>query len=143
MFIGHRDTPESLKNVLLDVIERYVTEFQVDEFFVGHYGNFDRLAAAAVRCVRERYPQIQLIELTPYYSASPHNSLWEGIDGTFYPPGMENVPKRVAIVRANRYMVEHCDYLIAYAKVPGNAKSLVDYARIRTGIHVENIAIQI
>ena len=29
----------------------------------------------------------------------------EGFDGSFYPEGMEKVPRRVAIVRANRYMV--------------------------------------
>ncbi len=43
-----------------------------------------------------------------------------GFDGTFYPPGMETVPKRAAIVRANRYMVDHSDYLIAYAWHPAS-----------------------
>lgn len=52
-----------------------------------------------------------------------------GFDGTFYPPGMENVPRRFAIVRANRYMVDHVDYLIAYAWHPAsNARNLVEYA---------------
>ena len=44
-------------------------------------------------------------------------------------PGMETVPKRAAIVRANRYMVNHSDYLIAYAWHPAsNARELVEYA---------------
>jgi len=42
---------------------------------------------------------------------------------------METVPKRAAIVRANRYMVEHSDYLIAYVWHSGNAWDLVEYAR--------------
>ncbi len=55
-----------------------------------------------------------------------------GFDGTFYPPGMETVPKRAAIVRANRYMVDHSDYLIAYAWHPAsNARELVEYAQRR------------
>ena len=29
----------------------------------------------------------------------------QGFDNTFYPPGMEKVPRKLAIVRANRYMV--------------------------------------
>ena len=51
-------------------------------------------------------------------------------DGTFYPPGMETVPKRAAIIQANRYMVEHSDYLIAYVRHSvSNAWDLVEYAR--------------
>jgi hypothetical protein len=33
---------------------------------------------------------------------------------------MEKVPKRVAIVRTNHYMVDHSDYLIAYAWQPAS-----------------------
>src|SRR5699024_5913754 len=51
-----------------------------------------------------------------------------------YPPGMESVPRKVAIVRANRYMVDHTDFLIAYAWHPAsNAKNLLEYARKREG----------
>ena len=34
--------------------------------------------------------------------------------------GMETVPKWVAIVRANRYMLEHSSYLIAYVSHPSS-----------------------
>jgi len=45
---------------------------------------------------------------------------------------MEQVPKKVAITRANHYMVEHSDYLIAYAWHPAsNAWNLLEYARKR------------
>ena len=44
---------------------------------------------------------------------------------------METVPKRAAIVRANRYMVDNSDFLIAYAWHPGNARELVEYAQRR------------
>ena len=51
-----------------------------------------------------------------------------------YPPGMENVPRKVAIVRANRYMVDHTDFLIAYAWHPAsNARDLLEYAKKREG----------
>lgn len=52
----------------------------------------------------------------------------DGFDGTYYPPDMEQVPRRVAIVRANRYMIDHVDYLIAYAWHPASsARELVEY----------------
>ena len=38
----------------------------------------------------------------------------------------------IAIVRANRYVVDHVDYLISYAWHPAsNARELVEYARKR------------
>ena len=43
---------------------------------------------------------------------------------------MERAPRKLSIVRANRYMVDHADYLIAYAWHPAsNARELVAYAR--------------
>lgn len=45
---------------------------------------------------------------------------------------MENVPRRFAIIRANRYMVDHSDYMIAYCRAPeSNTRNLLDYARKR------------
>ena len=55
-----------------------------------------------------------------------------GFDNTFYPHGMEKVPRRLAIVRANRYMIDHADYLIAYVWHPGsNARNFLEYAQKR------------
>ena len=56
----------------------------------------------------------------------------DGFDGTFYPPGMESVPRKAAIIRANRYVVDHVDYLIAYVWHPAsNARELVKYSQKR------------
>lgn len=45
---------------------------------------------------------------------------------------MESIPRKIAIVRANRYVVDHVDYLIAYAWHPAsNARELVEYAKRR------------
>ena len=45
---------------------------------------------------------------------------------------MESVPRKIAIVRANRYVVDHVDYLIAYAWHPAsNARELLEYAKRR------------
>ena len=111
---------------------------------VGHYGGFDRLAASAVREAKKRHPEITLTLLLPYH---PHDQLIpvpEGFDGTFYPPGMETVPKRAAIVRANRYMLEHSSYLIAYVSHPSSGSREVLEAALRRQkhglIHVTNLA---
>ncbi len=139
-FIGHRETSDSIFPALVQAVERHVTEYGVTEFIVGHYGNFDRLAARAVLKAKERHPQVTLFLLLPYHPADRPIPAPEGFDGTFYPPGMERVPKRAAIVRANRYMADHCDFLIAYAWHPAsNARDLVDYAQARDTVQVDNL----
>lgn len=127
-FIGHRDTPEEIRPLLLQTIEKHISEYGVTEF-VGGYGAFDRLAAWAVISLKQQYPQITLSLLIPYHPAERPIETPPGFDDTYYPPGMEKVPRKLAIVRANRYMVDHVDYLIAYAWHP--AGNLVEYARKR------------
>lgn len=76
------------------------------------------------------HPEVELTLLLPYHPAKKPVQKPEGFDSLFYPPGMEKVPYRAAIVAANRYVVDHVDYLIAYAWQPErNAKALVEYAQ--------------
>lgn len=131
-FIGHRETGEELLPSLTAEVERHITEYGVENFVVGNYGGFDRLAASVVKAAKEHHPEIVLTLLLPYHPYDRPMKLPAGFDGSFYPPGMETVPKRAAIVRANRYMVDHSDFLIAYAWHPAsNARDLVEYAQRR------------
>ena len=131
-FIGHREASGELLPILKQVIEKHISEYGVTEFVVGRYGGFDRLAAHAVIQLKEKYPYIMLSLLIPYHPAEKPIDIPPGFDNTFYPPGMEKVPRKLAIVRANRYMVDHVDYLIAYTWHPAsNARDLVEYAKRR------------
>ena len=116
----------------MEAIEQHIVEYGVTEFIVGNYGGFDHMAAKAVIAAKERHRGITLSMLIPYHPAERPIKLPSGFDNTFYPPGMEKVPRRFAIVRANRFMVDHVDYLIAYAWHPAsNARDLVEYAKKR------------
>ena len=118
--------------ILRRIVEKHISEYGVTEFIVGGYGNFDHLAAKAVISLKQKYPQIILSLLIPYHPAERPVETPSGFDNTYYPPGMEKVPRKLAIVRANRYMVDHVDYLIAYAWHPAsNARNLVEYAHNR------------
>lgn len=131
-FIGHREASKEIYPVLYAAVEQHIVEYGVTEFIVGHYGGFDCLAASAVKEAKRFYPEVRLTLLLPYHPAERPIPMLEGFDGTFYPPGMESVPRKVAIVRANRYVVDHVDYLIAYAWHPAsNARELVEYAKRR------------
>lgn len=139
-FIGHRDALESVVPALQAVVERHITECGVTAFMVGHYGNFDRLAATAVIAAKAAHSQITLTLLLPYHPAEQPIDVPCGFDDSCYPLGLENVPRHVAIPQANRYAVEHADYVIAYARyTASNTCRIVEFAQKR-GVPVDNLA---
>ena len=131
-FIGHREAPDALLPMLEEAVERHIVEYGVTDFMVGNYGQFDALAARAVIDAKKRHPEVTLTLLLPYHPFDRPIPTPEGYDGTFYPPGMETVPRRAAIVRANRYMVDHSSHLIAYVwHTASNARDILEYAQRR------------
>lgn len=145
-FIGHREAPDDLLPILQETVNQHIEDYGVAEFVIGHYGSFDHLAAKAVIAAKQLHPEITPSLLIPYHPAERPIKTPESFDNTFYPPGMEKVPRKLAIVRANRYMVDHADYLIAYAWHPAsNVRNLVEYAEKKSekgAIAVTNIAQQ-
>lgn len=129
-FIGHCETSDKLFPILQDAVKKHIEDYEVTEFIVGNHGNFDRLAATAIINAKQLYPEIILSLLTPYHPAERPIKKPNGFDNILYPYGMETVPRKLAIVYANRYMVNSVDYLIAYAWHPAsNAQELVEYAK--------------
>lgn len=137
--IGHRDAPEEVFPLLRAAVERHIVEYGVTSFLVGHYGGFDCMAAQAVREAKRTHPEVRLTLLLPYY---PYPA--QDYDGTWYPPGMETVPKRLAIVRANQKAIRQVSHLICYdAGWPGKTRDFVALARRleKKGLlRVENLA---
>ena len=111
-FIGHREANERVLPALEQAVEQLIVESGVTDFVVGHYGAFDGMAAKVIKAAKKRHPEVTLALLLPYHPFDRPTPVPKGYDSTFYPPGMENVPKKYAIVRANRYMVDHSGYLI-------------------------------
>ena len=144
--IGHHDAPDKLTLLLTAAIEQHITVFGVTECIVGYYGGFDRLAAKALAAAKERHPGIVLLVLSPYHPTECAVSMPDGFGDVLYPSGMENTPHRYAILRVNRYMIEHSDYLIACARYPGsNTRRLFEYAEklSRDGrLHIVNLSVE-
>ena len=134
-FMGHREADERLLSRLEQTVEQLITEANIRYFYVGGYGGFDRISAIAVKKAKQRHPDITLMLVLPYHPAERPVETPDGFDGTFYPDGLENVPKRYAIVRANRCMVETCDWLVCYVRHgASNSRNLLEYAQRRARI---------
>ena len=80
-FLGHRDAPDSIRDTLDEAIERHITEYGVTEFFVGHYGHFDRMAQSALVRAKSRHPEINICMVIPYHPAERPIPAPEGLTG--------------------------------------------------------------
>ena len=129
-FIGHREADERLLPKLTAAIERLITEEQVSFFYVGGYGGFDRIAATAVMRMKLQHPEITLMLILPYHPGERPIETPNGFDGTYYPEGLEKVPRRYAIVRANEIMAKQSDWLISYVRHgASNSRRILEYAQ--------------
>lgn len=136
-FIGHRDAPESLLPEVRAAVEGLILREGVTDFYVGSRGSFDRMASGAVLGLMGAYPQVRLYRVLAYLPAGGAGETPPGFTGTVYPEGLELVPRRYAILRANRAMADSCDFLVAYAPYEtGNARRVLDYARRRGRIRI-------
>lgn len=108
-FFGHRDCPDNIREKLREEIERLVTRHKVDTFYVGTQGAFDRLVYTALCNVRKRY-EIKVYRVLAYM---PKPNDTDTAD-TILPEGLENVHPRYAIVKRNEWMLNRCEYVIAY-----------------------------
>ena len=142
-FIGHREADEHLLPRLEWVIDRLILEENVRYFYVGGYGGFDRIAAVAVKQVKQKYPDITLMLVLPYHPAERTVPTPTGFDGTYHPEGLENTPRRYAIVCTNKIMVDTCDWLVCYVRHGvSNSRNLLEYAQRRANkglIKIKNI----
>lgn len=136
---GHADAPQSILPILEQAIENEIDN-GISVFFVGYHGNFDRMAASALRSVKHRHAEISLMLVLAYHPAEQAIEAPKGFDGTYYPP-LEGIPRRYAIVRANQHMVKTSDSLICYVRHHGNTRNLLDLAvRQKRALQINNLA---
>jgi hypothetical protein len=140
---GHRDVSESILPQIERAVESHYLQLGVREFVVGNRGRFDALAARAVRTMKKRYADIVLTLLLAYYPTTGSKEHLAEYDSTLYPDGIERVPKRYAVISANRYMIERADSIICFVNHVGNTVALLDAARQRNrkrNLPIENLA---
>lgn len=125
-FCGHNDVanPDDvrrwLEHTVGDLIQRGATTF-----YLGGYGGFDRMAASVLHNISSVNPSVESILVLPYLNREAEDDLY---GGTIYPP-LENVPKRLAIIKRNEWMVDHADVIVAYVLHDwGGANAMFQYA---------------
>ena len=136
---GHSDCPYSILPKIAEAIELYYMQYDVTDFYVGNRGVFDSLATTAVKQAKQHHRDIRLYLLLAYHPAERSVDLTPGFDGSYYPP-IENTPRPYAIVKANQHMIDTSDFIICYANHIGNARNLLEHARRKSRVRIENVA---
>ena len=110
-FCGHRNiaNPEIVKEWLRQVVDQLIDN-GADTFYLGGYGQFDSLASAVIRDLKQQHPHIRSVLVLPYLDRQYPLKRY---DETLYPP-IETVPRRFAISRRNEYMIDESDVVVAY-----------------------------
>lgn len=128
-FCGHShvNDADELNKWLDKVLDLLIAE-GADRFYLGGYGDFDRMAAEAVKAKKEEKPDIEMALVTAYLSRQA--------DGEFYDymiyPTLRDVTQRSAIPKRNEWMVDSADVVVAYVTHDwGGAAKTLEYARRR------------
>lgn len=103
-----------------------------DCFLVGNYGQFDRLAASVCLAQKQEHPFIRVCLVIPYYrpKLDSYEKEYHARFDDVIVPALEDVPYQYRIVRANEYMVDRAEAVIAYVNTPiGGAAKTLAYAK--------------
>lgn len=136
-FCGHSklyNEYDKIKAKCFDAVQSLILK-GADTFLVGNYGDFDCLAASVCLTLRKEH-RIEVCLVLPYYK--PHiddytKQRYAKFDSVITPP-LEGTPPRYRIVKANQYMVDQSDIVIAYVRTSGGAANTLQYAQRKSKI---------
>ncbi len=123
-FFGHRDAPSEIKQSLGEAIVKLIEVNNVDVFYVGNNGHFDRM-------VREILREFKKIYSINYYVALayiPKKDEYEDYSDTVFFDELSTVPSRFRIIARNKIMLKRSDYVVTYVKYIGNARNFKELA---------------
>ncbi len=119
-FAGHSFISSSvkIKEIVKEQIRNNIIDVKFVTFYLGGYGDFDKICAIACKELKEEYSDIEIVYVTPYISLSEQAKVREmqsyGLcDTSIYPP-IENSPPKLAILKRNEWMMTKADLIIAY-----------------------------
>jgi len=130
VFIGHReifeDTEQLTKRIKKEITILIQSGYEI--FLNGGMGVFDSICARAVSDTKKSYPYIKNILVLPYIEyRCPFSELF---DETLFPELLVTCPKRAAIPKRNRYMVDKSASAVCFVKYFfGGCGKTLEYAR--------------
>ncbi len=113
-FFGHRDCPSSIKPKLREVLIDQIENHDVDVFYVGQQGAFDRIVRSVLKELVSIYPHIRYAVVLERLPLKRDEFDSRDYSDTMLPEGIETVPPRFAISWRNKWMLKRSDYVVTY-----------------------------
>ena len=111
-FIGHKDSPSSIKPELKATINNLISE-GVKTFYVGNNGNFDYMVQSILMEMKLKEYDIDFFVAISYIG---EKSICANQQHTVYPYGLEKTPPRFAISKRNDWLVSKSQIIVVYVK---------------------------
>ena len=134
-FIGHSFVFSSTaEKRLKDEIETYLADIDEASFYVGGRGEFDSMAASAIRVAKTQHrdKKIQLYLIEPYFHTGLNRDKDYNeklYDGIIIPQELLGIHPKAAIQKRNRWMCDQAELLIAFVcRDFGGAYETLKYA---------------
>ncbi len=117
-FFGHRKITlaNGLREKLIEVIKKLITEEKIQTFLFGSRSEFDTLCYQVVSEFKKEYPNIKRVYVRaefPYIDQSYCSYLLESYEETYYPEHMIQAG-RASYVERNREMIEKSLCCVVY-----------------------------
>lgn len=127
--IGHRTVSDhmNLKDSLIEIIEILLKKYTYLDFYLGRNGEFDTIAASAIKNCKEHYPdRINFTLVLPYKTAKyEYYCAYYGNVITF---SNTRVFYKRAITERNKWLIDNTQVLIAFVHRDGGANEALQYA---------------
>ena len=122
-FFGHKNTLKEAVLPLMSVLIDLVTTKNVDTFYVGNHGSFDRMVASQLKELKKKYPHISYFVVLAYIPTKKDE--YNDYCDTVFPSSLDAVPYRARIVARNDWMIKKSDFVVTYVRqsVGGAAES--------------------
>ena len=112
-FFGHRDFSAKNIGILREVVADLIKNHGVNEFFVGHQGNFDKCVVTVLREMKVLFPHIKYAivlstiekDALPLYCQGCETMVFEDFG---------KVPPKFRIARRNLWMLKKSDWVVGY-----------------------------
>ena len=136
-FFGHSDC-HGLDEIKLERAIEMLISKGVDTFYVGHQGNFDSIVYACLKRLKATHPHISFYVVLAYPPLQKATCFIPA-DFTLFPEAAAAAPRRFAIDRRNRWMIDRSDFCLCYISHSwGGAYKFAHMAK-RKGVETLNL----
>ncbi len=109
-FFGHRNAPETIKGTLKTILIDLIENKNVNMFYVGNNGAFDRIA----RDLLGEFKKTHKINYYVVLAYIPQKKSYKDYADSIYFDELNSKPHRVRIVERNNLMIDKSDIVVTY-----------------------------